>query len=134
MAAAKRSRVKLLSRPTAYSDRRTRAPLKRNAGRAGPSRRGIPRASGEPSLGRPYRPRRRREPLRLQKITDHEGHFYRLLSVEARIAKGVVAVMQIRFRDDARPAGALGDVLAGHLEMDSAGVDALGARGGEEVA
>src|SRR3984885_6886941 len=121
-AASSRSNVKLLSRLRAYSERRIKLP------RYGPG--------CEPwaSLGRPNRPLGRRQPLHLQKIGDHEGHLDRLLRIEARIAKGVIPIMQIRFRNDARPAGAFGHVLAGHLEMNSAGVDTLGAAGGEEVA
>src|ERR1700733_5309624 len=121
-AASSRSNVKLLSRLRAYSERRIKLP------RCGPG------CEQWASLGRPNRPLGRRQPLRLQEIGDHEGHFDRLLRIEARIAKGVVPIMQVRFRDDARSAGALGDVLAGHLKMDAAGVDALSAAGGEEVA
>src|SRR5580693_3669357 len=121
-AASRRSNVKLLSRLRAYSERRIKPP------RCGPD------CEPSESLGRPNWPLGRRETLHFQKIGDHEGHFDRLLRIEARIAKGVIPIMQIRFRNDARPAGALGHVLSGHLEMNSAGVDALGAAGAEEVA
>src|SRR6478735_8243730 len=100
MAAEKRSSVKLLSRPTAYSESRTARAPKPYAGRAGPGRRGAARAGGEGSLGRPDRPRWRRESLRLQKMGDQEGHFDRLLRIEARIAKSVIPIMQISFRND----------------------------------
>src|SRR5258708_12241456 len=121
-AASSRSNVKLLSRLRAYSERRIKLP------RCG--------SDCEPSesLGRPNWPRGRGQPLHLQKIGDHEGHFDRLLRIEARIAKGVIPIVQIGFRNDARPAGALGHVLAGHLEVNPAGIDALGAAGAEEVA
>src|ERR1700729_1275686 len=121
-AASSRSNVKLLSRLRAYSERRIKLP------RCGPGCE--PRAS----LRRPNWPLGRSQPLDFKKIGDHEGHLDRLLRIEARIAKGVIPIMQIGFRNDAPPAGAFGDVLAGHLEMNSAGVDALGAAGGEEVA
>src|ERR1700722_15095107 len=121
-AASSRSNVKLLSRLRAYSERRIKLP--HCGSDCGQSE----------SLGRPNWPRGRSQPLRLQKIGDHEGHFDRLLRIEARIAKGVIPIVQIRLRDDARAAGAFGHVLAGHLEVNSAGVDALGAAGGEEVA
>src|SRR4051812_22688580 len=110
IAAAKRSSVKLLSRLTAYSESRTAPPTARAA-----------------SLGRPHRPRGRREPLRLQKVRDQESHLDRLLGIEARIAEGVIAVVEVGFQNDARAAGAFGDVLADHFEVDAAGVHALGA-------
>ena len=47
---------------------------------------------------------------------------------------GVVAVVQIGVGQGARAAGAFGDVLAGHLEMDAAGMRALRLVDGEEVA
>ena len=40
---------------------------------------------------------------------------------------GVVAVVQILGGNGAGAAGAFGDVLAGHLDMDAAGMRALGA-------
>src|ERR1700734_887129 len=121
-AASRRSNVKLLSRLRAYSESRIKLP------RCGPD------CEPSESLGRSNWPLGRSQPLHLQKIGDHEGHLDRLLRIEARIAKGVIPIMQIRFRNDARPAGAFGHVLSGHLEMNSAGVDTLGAAGGEEVA
>ena len=39
---------------------------------------------------------------------------------------GVVAVGQVALGDRPRAADAFGDVLAGHLEVDAAGIDALG--------
>ena len=47
---------------------------------------------------------------------------------------GVVAVGEVVFADVDHPAGAFGDVLAGHLGVDAAGIGALGAVDGEEAA
>jgi hypothetical protein len=51
----------------------------------------------------------------------------RLLGIEPGIADGVVAVLEVGVGDHARAAGAFGDVLAGHLDVDAASVRALGA-------
>jgi hypothetical protein len=56
-----------------------------------------------------------------------EGQFERLVGVEPRVAMGVVAVLQVLAGHRARTAGAFGDVLAGHLDVDAAGMGALGA-------
>ena len=74
-----------------------RAPLKPlGAVRVGPGRSEAARARREPSLGRPNRPFGLRQPLDFKKVGDHEGHLDRLLRIEARIAIGVVPVVQIR--------------------------------------
>src|ERR1700729_1884605 len=104
-AASSRNNVKLLSRLRAYSERRIKFP------RCGPG------CEAWASLGRPNWPLGRSQPLRLQKIGDHEGHFDRLLRIEARIAKSVIPIVQIGFRNDARPAGAFGPVFSRQLEM-----------------
>ena len=46
---------------------------------------------------------------------------------------GVVAVGELALGDRLRAADALGHVLAGHLEMDAAGIGALGLVDGEEA-
>src|SRR5271155_5066206 len=116
-AAVRRIRLKLLSRPPAPTAGR----------RLGP-------AAARLSFRRPDRPFGLGEALRLQKIGDHERHLDRLLRIEARIAIGVIAIVQIGLRNGARAAGAFGDVLTRHLEMDAAGVNAFCAADGEEVA
>src|SRR6266852_2924089 len=60
---------------------------------------------------------RPRLPFLLQQLCEQEGEIDRLLRVEPRIAERVVAVVQVLVGDGARAAGALGDVLARHLEM-----------------
>ena len=71
---------------------------------------------------------------RLSSSATQEGDLDRLLGVEARIAIGVIAVAEIGLRDRARAAGAFGDVLAGHFEMDAAGIGAFGVMHVEEGA
>ena len=61
-----------------------------------------------------------------------ETQLERLVGVEPRIAVRVIAVVQILLGDRARAAGAFGDVLAGHLDVDAAGIGALGRVHGEE--
>src|SRR5512134_3762287 len=70
--------------------------------------------------------------LDLHAFGDQECEFKRLVGVEARIAVRVVAVRQVHLGDGAGAAGALGDVLAGHLDVDPARVGALGAMDVEE--
>src|SRR5690606_26092084 len=57
-----------------------------------------------------------------QQLGDQECQFQRLIGIQARIAMGMIAVRQILGRDCARAAGAFGDILAGHLDMDAAGM------------
>src|SRR3546814_7709519 len=54
-------------------------------------------------------------------------------SSDLGVAVGVVAVAQRLVADRLGAADALGDVLPGHLEVDAAGVAALGAVHSEEV-
>src|SRR4051794_18903714 len=79
------------------------------------------------------RGRPQRLPLLLQRLGHDEGELDALLGVEARVAVGVVAVLEAGVGDRLGAAGALGDVLAGHLEVDAAGVRALGLVDGEEA-
>src|SRR5215211_6927728 len=72
--------------------------------------------------------------LALDQLGGQESDLERLLGVEARVAEGVVAVVEIGVAQGARAAGAFGDRLAGHLEMQAAGVRALRLVDGEEVA
>src|SRR3546814_15790471 len=62
-----------------------------------------------------------------------EGELQRLLGGEPGVLVGVVAVAQRLVADRLGAADALGDVLPGHLEVDAAGVAALGAVHSEEV-
>src|SRR4051812_47752951 len=80
---------------------------------------------GEPLLGRVHFPRAAGEALGLQKLRYQESHFDRLLRIEPGIAIGVIAVLELAFGDRARTAGAFRDVLAGHFEVNAAGVSAL---------
>ena len=57
---------------------------------------------------------------------DQKGQLQRLVGIEARVAMGVIAGRQIGFLDAMSTARAFGDLLAGHLDMDAAGVSALG--------
>src|SRR5215469_7190321 len=96
---------------------------------------------GSPTLARalvawPLRGRARplnRQALGLELLGEQEGQFQRLAGVETRIALRLVALVQLVDRDLDRAAGALGDLLAGHLEVDAAGMRALGAVHGEEL-
>ena len=58
----------------------------------------------------------------LKLFGDEEGQFERLRGVQTRVAGRVIAVRQILIRHRAHPAGAFGDILAGHLEMNAARV------------
>src|SRR5581483_1964427 len=75
--------------------------------------------------------RRRRDRLHLaatlllQQLGDQERHVDRLLGVETGIADRVIAVVEILVRDRSRAAEALGDIVAGHLQMHAAGIGAL---------
>src|SRR5690606_20822343 len=68
----------------------------------------------------------------LQKIRNQEGEFDRLVCIETRIAMGMVAVLQIIGRDGTSAAGAFGNVLASHLDVDAARMRAFGAMNVEE--
>src|SRR5665213_928673 len=52
----------------------------------------------------------------LEQLGDEERRLDRLIGVEARVAIGVVAIVEIGIADRAGAAGAFGDVLAGHFE------------------
>src|SRR3990167_1375562 len=69
----------------------------------------------------------------LQRLGDQEGQFQRLVGVHPRVAVGVVAVRQAVLGDRSGAADAFGDVLPGHLDMDAAGVAALGLVHREEL-
>src|SRR5689334_2767876 len=61
-----------------------------------------------------------------QHLGDKEGQFERLLGVEARVTGGLVPPLQVGVVDALAAAEALGDVGAGQLDVDAAGVGALG--------
>src|SRR5579871_1260969 len=63
--------------------------------------------------------------LLLQELRDQESQVDGLLGIEARIAGRVVAVVEVLFRDRTRAADAFGNVLAGHFQMDAAGIGPL---------
>src|SRR3954447_7383289 len=91
-------------------------------------------ANAESGLFRRLYPRALPPLLALDQLGGQESHLERLLGVEARVAEGVVAVVEIGVAQGARAAGAFGDRLAGHLEMQAAGVRALRLVDGEEIA
>src|ERR1700682_2761518 len=68
----------------------------------------------------------------LEQFRDQESHVDRLLGVETGIADRVIAIVEILIGDGARAADAFGYVLAGHLEMDAAGVGTFRRVYGEE--
>src|ERR1700681_1477453 len=68
----------------------------------------------------------------LEQFRNQEGHVDRLLGIEAGIADGVIAIVEILIGDGARAADAFGHVLAGHFQMDAAGMGALRRVDGEE--
>src|SRR6266404_6121592 len=70
--------------------------------------------------------------LLLEQFRDQESHVDRLLGIEAGIADRVIAIVEILIGDGARAADAFGYVLAGHFQMDAAGVRALRRVDGEE--
>ena len=57
-------------------------------------------------------------------LRDEERQLQRLLGVQPRVARGLVAAAEVGVGDLLRAAEALGDVLAGHLDMDAAGMGA----------
>src|SRR5688572_27130556 len=62
-----------------------------------------------------------------QHLRDQEGQLEALLGVQARVAGRLVAVRQVEILDALRAAEALGDVLAGQLDVDAARVGAQAA-------
>jgi len=81
--------------------------------------------SSEPCGGR-QRPRPGGA-LGFEQIGQQKGEIDRLLGIESRIADGVVAILEIGIGDHARATGALGHILAGHLQMHTTAVSTLGA-------
>src|SRR5829696_3700354 len=67
-----------------------------------------------------------------EQLGDLEGQLQGLTGVQARVAGGLVAAVQVAVGDLVGPAEALGDVLAGELDVDATRVGALGAVDGEE--
>src|SRR6266478_101252 len=63
--------------------------------------------------------------LLLEQLRDQESQVERLLGIKPEIADRVVAVVEILVGDGARTADAFGHVLAGHFQMDAAGMGAL---------
>src|SRR4029079_7313417 len=74
---------------------------------------------------RRYRLKLRRA-LFLEQFGKQECKINRLLCVKPRIADRVVPVVEIRFRDGTRATGTFSHILASHLEVNAAGVTALG--------
>src|SRR5438128_2357168 len=62
-----------------------------------------------------------------------EGDVERLPRIQARVAQRRVVVVEVALHDSLRAAEALGDVLAGELEVDAARPRALGQTGREEA-
>jgi hypothetical protein len=57
-------------------------------------------------------------------VSDPEGQVQGLGAVETRIARRLVTVAQIALGDVVTAAGALGDIVAGELDVDAAGIGA----------
>src|SRR5689334_21327197 len=91
------------------------------------------RSRAIPMSGRSGQPRLL-DALVADALGNQEGQFQRLAGIQPGIAGGLVAVLQVDFLQTLRAAQALGDVLAGHLEMHAAGMRPLGAMDGEEAA
>src|SRR5581483_3010771 len=72
-------------------------------------------------------------PLLLEQFRNQKRHVDRLLGVQARIANRVIAVVESLVGDGARAADAFGDILAGHLQMHTAGMRAFGGMNGKEA-
>src|ERR1700682_2821247 len=68
----------------------------------------------------------------LEQFRDQESHVDRLLGIEPGIADRMITIVEILIGDGARAADAFGDVLAGHFQMDAAGVRSLRRVDGEE--
>src|SRR6266481_810629 len=60
--------------------------------------------------------------LLLEQLRDQESHVDRLFGIQPGIADRVIAVVEMLIGDGARAADAFGDILAGHLQMDAAGM------------
>src|SRR5947209_20204710 len=54
-------------------------------------------------------------------LRDEEGQLQRLAGVQPRVARGLVAAVQVRVADLHGPPEALGDVLAGELDVHAPG-------------
>ena len=72
--------------------------------------------------------------LSLEQFGEEESNLDRLFGIQPRVAMGVIAVAEIERGNRPRAAGAFGDVLAGHFEMDAAGISSLGLMDLEEAA
>src|SRR5699024_12114209 len=59
-----------------------------------------------------------------QHLRDQERQCQALLGVEPRVARRLVAATQVRIRNILGATEALGDVLAGELQVDAAGMSA----------
>ena len=70
---------------------------------------------------------------RAHQLGQAEGEVERLARVQPRVAERLVAVRELLLEHVLAAAEALGDVLAGELEVDAAGPDALLPAGGEEA-
>ncbi len=66
-------------------------------------------------------------------LGDEKGKFQTLGGVQAGIAISVIAVRQMVFANRLGAAGALGYVLAGHFDVDAAGLTAFGLMDGEKA-
>ena len=71
--------------------------------------------------------------LQVQHIRQQERQLQTLRRVQPWIAMRVIAIRQRLARNRHRAADALGHVLAGHLDVDAAGMGALRAVDGEEA-
>lgn len=67
-------------------------------------------------------------------IGDEERQLQSLRRVEARVAVGFVTRAETGIGDGGSASGAFGDFLAGHFEVNAAGMDTFGAAGIEEAA
>ena len=63
--------------------------------------------------------------LKVEHVGQQEGQLDRLRRIKARVAVRVITIGQRRIGDGNGAAGAFRDVLAGHLDMNAAGVDAF---------
>src|ERR1700722_5563861 len=68
-----------------------------------------------------------------QFLGDQEREFQGLFRVQPRVAEGFVTLRQIGLGQMPRTAGALGHVLAGHFDVDTAGPGVLGLMDVEEA-
>src|SRR3954449_4922649 len=71
--------------------------------------------------------------LPTQQLRHLEREVERLPGVEARVALGLVALLEMVAEDLVAAAEALGDVLAGELDVHAAGPDVVGVARGEEA-